>query len=101
MPRPRLLHPKPLRRLPPGRRYGVVAGTGRLIDALTRFTFGESELAQLAPFLAPEDQAKARALRMKNAESGMRRPVQVMEGNYHLMQGVCPWWDQIKGQAVG
>jgi nicotinate phosphoribosyltransferase len=32
------------RRLPPGRRYGVVAGTGRLVDAVTRFRFGEAEL---------------------------------------------------------
>ncbi|HEY5881116.1 MAG TPA: nicotinate phosphoribosyltransferase [Nakamurella sp.] len=39
------------RRLPPGRRYGVVAGVGRLIDALADFTFGQSELAQLEPFL--------------------------------------------------
>jgi 2,3-dihydroxybiphenyl 1,2-dioxygenase len=46
-------------------------------------------------WLAAEDQAKARALRMKNAEAGMRRPVQVMEGNYHLMAGVCPWWDRV------
>jgi nicotinate phosphoribosyltransferase len=32
------------RQLPPGRRYGVVAGTGRFLDALTRFRFDESEL---------------------------------------------------------
>ncbi|NLT55332.1 MAG: nicotinate phosphoribosyltransferase [Actinomycetales bacterium] len=36
------------RRLPPGRRYGVVAGTARLLDAMTAFTFGEEELASLA-----------------------------------------------------
>jgi nicotinate phosphoribosyltransferase len=35
------------RRLPAGRRYGVVAGTGRLLDALDRFRFGEPELAFL------------------------------------------------------
>jgi nicotinate phosphoribosyltransferase len=35
------------RRLPDGRRYGVVAGTGRLLDALTRFRFGDDELRQL------------------------------------------------------
>jgi nicotinate phosphoribosyltransferase len=35
------------RRLPDGRRYGVVAGTGRLLDALTRFRFGDDELWQL------------------------------------------------------
>ena len=39
------------RRLPPGRRYGVVAGTGRLLDAITDFTFGDAELAVLAEFL--------------------------------------------------
>jgi nicotinate phosphoribosyltransferase len=32
------------RRLPHGRRFGVVAGTGRLVDALPRFRFGDDEL---------------------------------------------------------
>ncbi|PZM95786.1 MAG: nicotinate phosphoribosyltransferase [Actinobacteria bacterium] len=32
------------RRLPAGRRYGVVAGTGRLIEALTEFRFDEAEV---------------------------------------------------------
>ena len=36
------------RRLPNGRRYGVVAGTGRLLDALESFRFGPDELAVLA-----------------------------------------------------
>ncbi len=36
------------RRLPTGRRYGVVAGTGRLLDALEDFRFGPDELAELA-----------------------------------------------------
>jgi len=35
------------RHLPHGRRYGVVAGTGRLIDALERFRFGPDELSFL------------------------------------------------------
>jgi nicotinate phosphoribosyltransferase len=35
------------RHLPHGRRYGVVAGTGRLLDALARFRFGPDELAFL------------------------------------------------------
>ncbi|MFC9998983.1 nicotinate phosphoribosyltransferase [Nocardia sp. NPDC127526] len=39
------------RRLPHGRRYGVVAGTGRLLAALTEFRFGEAELAIAAKFL--------------------------------------------------
>ncbi|MGY1712375.1 nicotinate phosphoribosyltransferase [Geodermatophilus sp. SYSU D00758] len=35
------------RRLPHGRRYGVVAGTGRLLEMLPRFRFGDDELAAL------------------------------------------------------
>ena len=35
------------RRLPEGRRYGVVAGTGRLLEAINRFRFGDHELAAL------------------------------------------------------
>lgn len=36
------------RRLPGGRRYGVLAGTGRLLDAIERFRFEEAELHWLA-----------------------------------------------------
>jgi nicotinate phosphoribosyltransferase len=35
------------RRLPHGRRYGVVAGTGRLLEQLPSFRFGDDELATL------------------------------------------------------
>jgi nicotinate phosphoribosyltransferase len=35
------------RRLPSGRRYGVVAGTGRMLDLLDEFRFGPDELAWL------------------------------------------------------
>src|SRR4051795_7703132 len=35
------------RRLPHGRRYGVVAGTGRFLEALPRFRFEDDELATL------------------------------------------------------
>jgi nicotinate phosphoribosyltransferase len=35
------------RRLPPGRRYGVVAGTGRLVEALAAFRFGDAEIGFL------------------------------------------------------
>jgi nicotinate phosphoribosyltransferase len=35
------------RRLPHGRRYGVLAGTGRLLEALPHFHFGDDELAAL------------------------------------------------------
>jgi nicotinate phosphoribosyltransferase len=36
------------RRLPDGRRYGVVAGTPRLLEAITRFRFDSDELDSLA-----------------------------------------------------
>jgi nicotinate phosphoribosyltransferase len=35
------------RRLPHGRRYGVVAGTGRLLEQLPSFRFGDAELTAL------------------------------------------------------
>jgi len=35
------------RRLPTGRRYGVVAGTGRLLELIRDFRFGEAELGWL------------------------------------------------------
>lgn len=36
------------RRLPDGRRYGVVGGTGRFLEALEQFRFGDDELRFLA-----------------------------------------------------
>src|SRR5947209_20358417 len=44
------------RRLPDGRRYGVVCGTGRLLEALTRFRFEDEELVALeqARVVGPE-----------------------------------------------
>ncbi|MFV0495334.1 nicotinate phosphoribosyltransferase [Mycobacterium sp.] len=39
------------RELPPGRRYGVVAGTGRLLETLPQFRFDDSACDLLAGFL--------------------------------------------------
>lgn len=39
------------RRLPEGRRYGVVAGTGRVVEALAEFSFSPEALAGLSDFL--------------------------------------------------
>ncbi|TCO62552.1 nicotinate phosphoribosyltransferase [Actinocrispum wychmicini] len=36
------------RRLPDGRRYGLVGGVQRVLDAIARFRFGDDELAQLS-----------------------------------------------------
>ena len=39
------------RRLPEGRRYGVVGGTGRLLEAIERFRFEDAELERLHPLV--------------------------------------------------
>jgi nicotinate phosphoribosyltransferase len=39
------------RRLPDGRRYGVVAGTARFVEALAEFKFDDTALASLSDFL--------------------------------------------------
>ena len=49
------------RHLPSGRRYGVVAGTGRLLDALERFRFSAGELGFLRE-AAVADEATLRYL---------------------------------------
>jgi 2,3-dihydroxybiphenyl 1,2-dioxygenase len=47
-------------------------------------------------WLPAEQQEAARKLRLDNAAKGLRRPVQVMDGNFNQMSGVCPWWDGMK-----
>ncbi len=39
------------RRLPEGRRYGVVAGTGRFLEALAQFTFDDAALSALTEYV--------------------------------------------------
>ena len=51
-------------------------------------------------WLSPEDNAKARALRLANAAAGYRQPVQVIDGNYQVMPGVCPWWDSVTSRTA-
>jgi 2,3-dihydroxybiphenyl 1,2-dioxygenase len=50
-------------------------------------------------WLPPEDREVAREMRMHAAASGLRAPVQVMEGNFNLMPGTCPWWDGVNGKS--
>jgi nicotinate phosphoribosyltransferase len=42
------------RRLPEGRRYGVVAGTARFVEALAQFKFDDTALSSLSDFLDRE-----------------------------------------------
>jgi 2,3-dihydroxybiphenyl 1,2-dioxygenase len=49
-------------------------------------------------WLPSKDRELAREMRMRAAAAGRRAPVQVMEGNYKLLSGTCPWWDRVSGK---
>jgi nicotinate phosphoribosyltransferase len=66
------------RKLPAGRRYGVVAGTGRLLDALPAFRFGDAELAVAAEFLEPSTVEWLRNFRFNGDIDGYR------EGDFYF-----------------
>lgn len=72
---------------------------GRVIDVENwepeEVTWGPSMWGHDRLWLSPEKRAEAREIRIAAAASGLRRPVNVMEGNYTLMPGVCPWWDSM------
>ena len=80
------------RHLPHGRRYGVVAGTGRLLDALQRFRFGPAELEFLerAGIVDPPTLAYLKAYRFSGNIWGYREgdcyfpgsPILVVEGTF-------------------
>lgn len=71
---------------------------GRSIDPTTWVPVerkeGPSIWGHNRAWLPEADRKKAHAHTLKNAENGVRRPVQVIEGNYDLMPGTCPWWDK-------
>jgi 2,3-dihydroxybiphenyl 1,2-dioxygenase len=50
-------------------------------------------------WLPPADREVAREMRMRAAASGLRAPVQVMDGNYNRLAGACPWWDSLSRDA--
>jgi 2,3-dihydroxybiphenyl 1,2-dioxygenase len=76
---------------------------GREIDPSTwqpvEMTDGPSLWGHERVWLPEKDRAVAREMRMRAAASGLRAPVQVMEGNYNLMSGTCAWWDGVSGKA--
>jgi 2,3-dihydroxybiphenyl 1,2-dioxygenase len=52
-------------------------------------------------WMTPEGRVEARKIRVAAAASGLRKPVNVIEGNFQRMRGVCPWWDGIaRGEAA-
>jgi nicotinate phosphoribosyltransferase len=58
------------RRLPDGRRYGVVAGTGRFLEALPEFRFDDAALGSLTEFLDPDTLAYLRDFRFRGDVDG-------------------------------
>src|SRR5258708_12662618 len=58
------------RRLPDGRRYGVVAGTGRFLEALPEFRFDDAACASLAEFLDVDTLAYLRDFRFSGDVDG-------------------------------
>jgi len=78
---------------------------GRTIEPATwqpqEVTFGPSMWGHDRLWLPPEGRAEARKLRVAAAASGLRKPVNVIEGNSQRMPGVCPWWDATaRGEAA-
>jgi 2,3-dihydroxybiphenyl 1,2-dioxygenase len=73
---------------------------GREIDPPTWQPFelqdGPSLWGHERVWLPPADREVARGMRMRAAAAGLRAPVQVMDGNYKLLSGTCPWWDGMK-----
>src|SRR5262249_40203137 len=64
-------------------------------------TWGPSMWGHDRLWMTPEKRAEARAIRVEAAASGLRKPVNVIEGNYKLAPGVCPWWDGVgRGEAA-
>ena len=78
---------------------------GRVIDVdhwqPEEVTWGPSMWGHDRLWLPPEKRAEARRIRIEAAATGLRKPVNVIDGNYKLMPGVCPWWDGVvRGEAA-
>jgi hypothetical protein len=62
----------------------------------TEVTVGPSLWGHDRAWLPAEQREAARAMKLKAAADGKREPVRVIEGNFAVMDGVCPWWDAVK-----
>jgi 2,3-dihydroxybiphenyl 1,2-dioxygenase len=61
-------------------------------------TVGPSLWGHDRAWLPADQRQHARDMRLKAAADGKREPLHVIEGNYHRMDGVCPWWDAAAGR---
>lgn len=75
---------------------------GRCIDPATwqagELAHGGSLWGHERLWLDAERRQHAREIQLHAAAEGLRQPVQVLEGNYALSAGVCPWWEQARKQ---
>src|SRR5262249_57113780 len=78
---------------------------GQCIDDATWKPFerelGPSLWGHDRKWMTPEKREESRQLCIQSAEAGLRQPVQVIEGNFNQMSGVCPWLDNMKAQKAG
>src|SRR5579862_8996063 len=76
---------------------------GRSIDPPTHepveMTCGPSLWGHDRDWLTPEGRAEARQLRLDAAADGLRQPAQVIDGNYTVAPGTCPWFDAARGRV--
>lgn len=76
---------------------------GREVDMAdwqpSEVTAGPSLWGHERLWLSPDQRQQARDLRLAAAAVGHRAPVQVLEGNYQRLSGVCPWWDAAKRRS--
>ncbi len=78
---------------------------GRVIDVENwreeEVTWGPSMWGHDRMWMTPEKRVESRNIRIQAASTGLRKPVNVIEGNYHVMDGICPWWDAVaRGEAA-
>lgn len=75
----------------------------RSIDVATWQAYERTEGPSLwgheRSWLPEPERNAARAKRLELGRDGVRRPVQVIEGNFQRNPGVCPWWDAQKKGA--
>ena len=78
---------------------------GRLVEPgrwkAEEYTIGPSLWGHDRRWLPDDKRAEARDMRLKLAADGVRYPVEVIEGNYRLMPGTCPWWDAVSDRKAG
>ncbi len=77
---------------------------GRVIDVdgwqPQEVTWGPSMWGHDRMWMTEEGRVELRKLRIAAAATGLRKPVNVIDGNYERMSGVCPWWDGVRGEAA-